>query len=87
VNVVLVSLCGRFVAVLVCGRFGLLLCLWPFWMYAALITVKDSSVKSEYEVVQTNHERRTVGKYGQNPSVIVLPRIFSQSIITFHNAR
>ena len=25
VNVVLVSLCGRFVAVLVCGRFGL----WP----------------------------------------------------------
>ena len=30
VNVVLVSLCGRFVAVLVCGRFGL----WPFWMYA-----------------------------------------------------
>jgi len=25
--VVLVSLCGRFVAVLVCGRFGL----WPFW--------------------------------------------------------
>ena len=30
VNVVLVSLCGRFVAVLVCGRSGL----WPFWMYA-----------------------------------------------------
>ena len=34
-----------------CGRFSL----WPFRIYAALITVKDSSVKSEYEVVQTNH--------------------------------
>ena len=29
---VLVSLCGRFGAVLVCGRFGL----WPFWFVAVL---------------------------------------------------
>ena len=34
VNVVLVLLCGRFVAVLVCGRFGL----WSFWMYAPPLT-------------------------------------------------
>ena len=29
---VLVSLCGRFVTVLVCGRFGL----WSFWFVAVL---------------------------------------------------
>jgi len=37
VNVVLVSLCGRFVAVLVCGRFGL----WSFWFVAVSVAVLD----------------------------------------------
>ena len=35
VNVVLVSLCGRFVAVLVCGRIGW----WSFWFVAVSVAV------------------------------------------------
>jgi len=50
VNVVLVSLCGRFVAVLVCGRFGLWLCLWPFWMYAPSSTAFSSKCEQCHDV-------------------------------------
>jgi len=42
-KLVLVSLFGRFMAVLVCGRFGLWLCLWPFWMYAAITASATSA--------------------------------------------